>query len=104
MEPEPEPELPIAKDLVPLGDNLLWVAHFDNRTKGWSIYDHSGTFSPDKLPLPPGETVPMAEDIEPLTELVVKSIYWIMLNEAQTVQLESQSANFLAGPNLLVWR
>ena len=103
-EPTPAPELPIARDLAPLGDNLLWVAYFDNRTKQWSVYDHSGTFAPDKLPLPPGETVPEASDVGPLTELAVKNIYWIALNEAQTVQVGSQNQTFSAGANFIAWK
>ena len=103
-EPTPEPELPIATDLAPLGDNLLWVAYFDNRTKQWSVYDHSGTFSPDKLPLPPGENVPDASAVGSLTELLVKSIYWISLSESQTVQLGDQTQTFSAGENFIVWK
>ena len=103
-EPTPEPELPIATDLAPLGDNLLWVAYFDNRTKQWSVYDHSGTFSPDKLPLPPGENVPDASAVGPLTELLVKSIYWISLSESQTVQLGDQTQTFSAGANFIAWK
>lgn len=103
-EPTQAPELPITKDLAPLGDNLLWVAYFDNRTKQLSVYDHSGTFTPDKLPLPPGEPVPDPSEVGVLTELVVKNIYWVSVNQAQSVQLGSQVQSFSAGVNFIAWR
>lgn len=101
--PAPEPAGDsIASDLAPLGGNLQWVAHFSNSTKEWSVYDPSGTFSPELLPLA-GQDVPDASDINSLTELTPKQIYWVMLNEAQSAVLGGVSRNFTANLNPVVW-
>lgn len=101
----PEPELtenPVAADLAPLGDNLLWVAHFDNRTKEWSVYDPSGTFSPDSLPLV-GQDVPDASSIGELSALVPRQIYWLMVGDAQTAVLGGVSRTLVSGLNGVPW-
>ena len=101
--PEPEPvENPVAADLAPLGDNLLWVAHFDNATKEWSVYDPSGTFSPDLLPLV-GQDVPDASAIGELSALVPRQIYWLMVSDAQTAVLGGVSRNLVSGLNGVPW-
>lgn len=103
---EPEPaENPVSADLAPLGDNLLWVAHFENSTKEWSVYDPSGTFSPDMLPLA-GQEIPDASDIGELSALVVsspKQIYWLMVSESQTAVLGGLSRNLVSGLNGVPW-
>ena len=61
--PAPAAGEPVAAALAPLGSNLLWVAHLDNTTKQWSVYDtkqwfvydpsgsfFSPDFSPDSCP------------------------------------------------------
>ena len=48
--------VPVAAALAPLGDNLLWVAHHDNATGTWSLYDPSGTFALSELPPTEGHT------------------------------------------------
>ncbi len=101
--PEPEPaENPVAADLAPLGDNLLWVAHFDNITKEWSVYDPSGTFSPDSLPLV-GQDVPDASSIGELSALVPRQIYWLMMSDAQTAVLGGVSRTLVSGLNGVPW-
>ena len=101
--PEPEPvENPVAADLAPLGNNLLWVAHFDNATKEWSVYDPSGTFSPDLLPLV-GQDVPDASAIGELSALVPRQIYWLMVSDAQTAVLGGVSRNLVSGLNGVPW-
>ena len=91
--------------LAPLGDNLIWVAHFDNATKGLFVYDPSGTFTPDVLPLPPGLSIDDPSDIGALTELVTGKIYWIMAGKEQTVQLGSQDdVTINSGLNFLSWK
>ena len=103
--PTPEPDLPpIAVTLAPLADNLIWVAHYDNATQGLFVFDPSGTFSPDELPLPPGVSVDDPSAIAPLTEIVAGKIYWIMVSREQTVQLGSQNVNIMSGLNFLSWR
>ena len=100
--PTPEPDVPpIAAALAPLGDNLIWVAHYDNPTKDLSVYDPSGTFSLDEVPLPPGLSI---SDTKPLTELDVGKIYWIMASRDQTVQLGSQNVIIRSGFNFISWR
>ena len=103
--PTPEPDLPpIAVTLAALGDNLVWVAHYDNSTQSWLVYDRSGAFSPDELPLPPGGSVPEPSAIASLTEIAAGKIYWIMASQEQTVQLGSQNVNIMSGLNFLSWR
>ena len=105
--PEPEqtsePELAIATDLAPLGDNLLWVAHFDSRTQTLSAYDPSGTFSPEKA-LPPGQDVPDPSEIGQLTSLVSGQVYMLLVSENQTVELNGRTENFFQGANQIFWR
>ena len=102
--PEPErAENPVAADLAPLGDNLLWVAHFNNETKLWSVYDPSGTFSPDMLPIV-GQEVPDVSSIEELSALASREIYWLMMSEDQTAVLGGVSRTLVAGLlNGVVW-
>ena len=106
--PEPAateaPALPIAADLAPLGDNLLFVAYFDGATQTWSVYDASGTFSPDQLPLPPGQTTPDAADIGEITELVLGEIYTFLMREGQTAVLNGTSMTFYPRVNQLLWK
>ena len=102
-EPSPEaPEDPVATELAPLGDNLLWVAHFSNKTKNWSVYDPSGTFSPEMLPLA-GQDVPDASEIDEISGLVSRQIYWVMLSEAQGAVLAGVSRSFPADLSAVVW-
>ncbi len=103
--PTPEPDLPpIVVTLAPLGDNLIWVAHYDNATQNLFVYDPSGTFSPDVLPLPPGVSVDDPSAIGSLSELVTGKIYWIMAGKEQKVQLGGQELTISSGLNFLSWR
>ena len=106
--PEPAatetPALPIAADLASLGDNLLFVAYFDRATQGWSVYDASGTFTPDQLPLPPGATAPDPADIGTLTELVLEEIYSFVVKDQQSADLNGVSTILYRGTNLLQWK
>ena len=79
--------------LAPLGDNLQWVAHFDNRTKEWSVFDPSGSFSPDLLPLV-GQSTPDPSDINELSKLLSGEIYWVLLKEPQSAVIDGVSMDF----------
>lgn len=106
--PEPEPtaarELPIAADLAPLGNNLQFVAYLDSATQTWKIYDTTGDFKPEDIPLPPGTAVPPASDIGALTELQPGEVYTFVLNEDQTVELDGNSYTIRAGGVYVVWK
>ena len=102
-EPTTEPKPAIATDLAPLGDNLLWVAHFDNRTQSLSVYDPSGTFSPEKA-LPPGQDVPDPSEIGQLTALVPRQIYLFWVEKKETVELNGQTETFWEGRNDILWK
>lgn len=98
--------LPIALELAPLGDNLQWVAFFDNRTQGWSIYDPSGTFTIDALiPIsPPGLTIPEeTTDLSALTELVPGSLYLVSVVEWQDPVLGGEIIPLVPGVNYVAW-
>lgn len=103
-EPTPEPEPAIASDLAPLGDNLRFVAYLDRATQKWFVYDATGHFQPEDIPLPPGMAVPDASDIGALTELVPGAIYTFVVDEGQTVELGGSPYIFYAGSNLLPWQ
>ena len=102
--PEPAPqENPVAADLTPLGDNLLWVAHYDNSTQRLSVYDPSGTFSPE-MALPPGQETPGTSEIATLTNLTPGQIYFLSVEQAQTVDLQGNTFTLNEGVNFVLWR
>ena len=103
-EPTAEPKPAIASDLAPLGDNLRFVAYLDRATQKWFVYDATGDFKPEDIPLPPGMTVPDASDIGALTELEPGEVYTIVLNENQVVVLNGNSYNIFADGDFLVWK
>ena len=103
-EPTAEPDLSISSDLAPLGDNLRFVAYLDRATQKWFVYDATGDFRPEDIPLPPGMAVPDASDIGALTELEPGEVYTIVLNENQTVELNGNSYSIFADGDFLVWR
>ena len=102
--PTETPALPIAADLASLGDNLLFVAYFDRVTQGWLVYDASGTFTPDQLPLPPDAGAPDPSDIGELTELIVGDIYYFVMTEGQRAVLNGRSVTFYQALNPLQWK
>ena len=94
---------PVAAALAPLGDNLLWVAHYDNPTGQWSVYDPSGTSSPDSLPLPPGQSAPSPSSIGALTHVVPRKVYWMNISRDATVTLGGTARTLTAGINSVSW-
>ena len=103
--PTPEPDEPqIAQTLAPLGNNLIWVAHYDNATRGWSVYDPSSTLSPEDLPLPPGQAAPDAASIGLLTELIPNKLYWVSVTNEQTVKLGELEVVFKPPFSILQWK
>ena len=94
---------PVADALSPLGDNLLWVAHYDNPTGQISVYDPSGAFSPESLPLPPDLSLDDASSLPAITHLVSGKIYFVAVIEQQQVVLGNEIRNLTAGVNFLTW-
>ena len=94
---------PVADALSPLGDNLLWVAHYDNPTGRISVYDPSGAFSPESLPLPPDLSLDDASSLPALTHLVAGKIYFVAVIEQQQVVLGNEIRNLTAGVNIITW-
>ena len=104
VEPTSAPSLdPVAAELAPLGDNLLWVSHYDNATQQLSVYDPSGTFSPD-IVLPPGQEAPDPSEIATLTNLTPGQIYFISVEQEQTVDLRGNRVSLGKGINFILWR
>ena len=101
--PTAAPLDPIAADLAPLGDNLLFVAYFDSATQRWSVFDPSGSFSPDQLSLPGEQKAPDASQIGQLTELTSKTIYDIRIRENQAVILKGSQIILYKGTNPIQW-
>ena len=89
--------------MAPLGDNLLWVAHYDNSTQRLSVYDPSGTFSPEMV-LPPGQEPADASEIATLTSLMPGQIYFLSVEQSQTVDLRGNPFTFNKGVEFLLWR
>ena len=103
-EPTAEPELSIALDLAPLGDNLRFVAYLDRATQKWFVYDAAGDFSPEDLPLPPMTKAPDPSEISSLTELVPGQIYSFVVYEQQTAEFDRLTEIFYVGRNDILWR
>ena len=75
----------VVSALAPLGDNLLWILHFDNQTQEWLYYDPAAT---------PTGTLP---------SLVLGRVYWIGVNADQTAMLGGVGRALMAGLNQVVW-
>ena len=112
QEPVPTPEavddpdpVPVAQGFAPLGNELLWVAHFDTETGQWTVYDPSASFSADQLLLFSGQSAPMPSSIAALTQLVPRQSYQVAVKtEQQVVILGDGIGRLLAkGLNLIVW-
>ena len=94
----------MATAFAPLGSNLLWVAHFDNATRQWSVYDPNGFFSPDLLLLAPGMSTPTPAEIGALTHSVSGKLYWVKVSQEQTVTLQGATRTLYAeGLNPVSW-
>ena len=103
-EPTAEPELPIAADLAPMGANLRFLAYLDRASQKWFVYDATGDFKPEDLPLPPQAEAPDPSEIGTLNELVAGQIYTFIVNEQQTVEFENFTETFYPGRNDIPWR
>ena len=92
---------PIIGTLTGLGDNLLWVAYFDNNTKGWSLYDPSRTFTVNQLP---GLFGPSSiGDMKALNNLVAGEPYQIRVKGDVTINLGGKERELTTGINTVVW-
>ena len=70
---------------APLGSNLQWALHFDNAAQEWLGYN------------------PKTPSVGTLNQLVPGQVYWIGLEEDQTVDLGGGSRSLKAGLNQIVW-
>lgn len=93
--------VPVATAFAPLGDNLLWVAQYDNATGDVSVYDPSGTFSLSDFPTNGG--VSLSGVINNLAHVVSGGIYWIKVIQNQTVPLSGETITLYAGFNPISW-
>ena len=85
-----------------MGNNLQWVAYFDNTTKGWSLYDRSGTFRLADLPAfqKPGSL----SDMSPLTSLSAGQAYWFFVSQDAEVEIGGNSYSLKKGASLIPWK
>ena len=83
----PPQKFDLTRALRPLGDNLVRVFHFDNRTKQWSFYDPQ----------------PHLAYFNTLTELVEGQVYWIAVQEDQSPLVQGTFRTFITGWNLIAW-
>ena len=94
--------MPVAQAFAPLGSNLRWVAFYDAEMRTWPVYDPSGSFSPDQLVLP--FAAPDSSSIRDLTHIFAGEIYFVAVEQPQTVTLGGRSRTFsVAGANQVVW-
>ena len=91
------------RELAPLGDDLLWVAHYDAETQVLSVYDPSRTFSVDKI-FPPVEELPTVLRIDRLTDLASDEIYSIGIRQGQTFTLQGSEVALYSGTNFVHWK
>ena len=94
---------PLEPDIQPLGDNLLWVAHFDNATKEWLVFDRSSTFSPDLLPVPSFLIPTDLAQVGFLDALKAGEAYYFAVSQAVNITLGEKSRQLDQGVSLVVW-
>ncbi len=90
--------VPIAEALRAFGASIRWAALYDSQT-GWAVFDPNGSFTPDMLPLSPGESVPSPSHIVELAQLFPGRLYWI--NTIREVLF--QNSRMAPGWNQIIW-
>ena len=88
--------------LAPLGSNLKWVAHLDNSTKRWSLYDPTSSFEVKFLPSfarPPQDLGAYL----PLTQIESGKPYYIYVDSDATHEIGGKEYSFTAGVNAIGW-
>ena len=92
----------IVSALSALGNNLRWVAYFDNATKSWSLYDPSGTFTVGQLPgfLGPPQSL---SSYSPLTQVISGRSYYLNVGRDVDVEIGGKTYELTAGTNLKSW-
>ena len=95
--------LPTEEALAPLGDTLQWVAQYDNITKRWVVFDPSGTFSVESLPLPASVPIPDWSTVGELTHLIPNLLYWVNVSQDKTVELRGVNRPLARGINPITW-
>ncbi len=92
--------------MAPLGDNLLWVATFDNATKSWALYDPNNTYTPEQLTTPRGPG-PNRDDMTELSLVIPGAIYYVNVSENVTVALGGKERDLGVvdgnGVNIFPW-
>ena len=90
-------ETPIAFVFASLGENLLWVGRYQAATNQWLVYDHSGNFSPDLLPVFGEQPIPSPSSIGTLTHVTSGDILWVSVSK----DAKFQDYTLRAGLNLI---
>ena len=85
--PSPTPVVTLAQSLAPLEGNLLTMWTYDAPNREWLYYD----------------TRPRMAHLNTIFTLVPGQLYWISLEEDQTVALNGRSRFLIAGWNLIHW-
>ena len=101
--PRPVGGYPLEPDIQPLGDNLLWIAHFNNATKTWAVFDRSSTFSPDMLPVPAFLAPTDLSLVNFLDTLKVGDVYYFAVSQAANLQLGGKPRELDQGVSHIVW-
>ena len=95
--------VPVEETLASLADGLQWVAVFDQVTKRWVVYDPSGTFTVEALPLPAQVPTPPWSTVGELTHLIPSLIYWVNVDRDLSAQLADRNLSLTRGTNPLIW-
>ena len=95
--------VPAAEAFAPLGDTLQWAALYDNVTQRWVVFDPSGTFSVESLPLPAKVPIPDWSTVGEITHLIPNLLYWVNVNHDESVELGGVNRPLARGINPVIW-
>ena len=84
--------------LAPLDDKLIYLIHFDSKTKSWSVYDPTGSFVLEDLePILMG---PMPKSVESLIDIAINQPAYVKISAGAVFM----GRELTEGYNLIVWK
>ena len=89
---------PMSAALAPLADKLIYLIHFDSKTKSWSVYDPTGSFVLEDLePILMG---PMPKSVESLTDIAINQPAYVKISAGAVFMGRALTEGY----NLIVWK
>ncbi|MEC9309022.1 MAG: hypothetical protein VX966_05905 [Chloroflexota bacterium] len=84
--------------IAPLADKLIYLIHFDSKTKSWSVYDPTGSFVLEDLePILMG---PMPKSVESLTDIAINQPAYVKISAGAVFMGRALTEGY----NLIVWK